>query len=62
MNPEILKRMTGEELLLLRILNGVSLGPPIEAELDRRAGSEPVRHTRTRHHSVARHRTQPVAA
>ena len=37
MNTEILKRMTGEELLLLRILNGESTRPAIEAELDRRA-------------------------
>jgi len=38
---EILKRMNGEELLLLRILNGSSVQPAIDAELDRRARGGP---------------------
>ena len=33
----ILSRMTGEELLLLRILNGNEIAPSIDAELDHRA-------------------------
>ena len=37
MDRQILKRMTGEELLLLRILNGEGVRPAIKAELDRRA-------------------------
>jgi len=37
MTPEILERLSGEELLLLTILNGESVRPAIEAELDRRA-------------------------
>lgn len=37
MKREILARMTGEELLLLRILGGDSAAAAISAELDRRA-------------------------
>lgn len=37
MTPTILKRLSGEELLLLRIQYGQSVGQAIEAELDRRA-------------------------
>ena len=33
----IMSRMTGEELLLMRLLNGSSVLPAINAELDRRA-------------------------
>ena len=33
----IMSRMTGEELLLMRLLNGSSVLPAIDAELDRRA-------------------------
>ena len=41
MMSEILTRMTGQELLLLRILNGDGIAPVIEAELDRRATLAP---------------------
>ena len=37
MVAKILKRMNGEELLLLKILNGKSVSSSIGAELDRRA-------------------------
>ena len=36
----ILKQMTGEELLLLRILNGKQIAPAINAELDHRAKTD----------------------
>ena len=36
MIASILSRMSGEELLLLRILNGDSVRPAVDAELDRR--------------------------
>ena len=34
---KILSKMTGEELLLLRIFNGKEIAPAIDAELDHRA-------------------------
>ncbi len=40
---EVLKRMSGEELLLLRILNGESVQAAIDLELDRRASGGPGR-------------------
>lgn len=36
---KILKRMSGEELLLMRILKGDGVGPVVEDELKRRASS-----------------------
>jgi hypothetical protein len=44
----ILNRMTGEELLLMRILNGDSVLPAVEAELDRRAITGVTARTTTR--------------
>jgi len=41
MISEILRRMTGHELLLFRILNGDGIAPAIEAELVRRATLAP---------------------
>ena len=37
MIDEMLKKMTGEELLLMRILGGVDVADTIDTELDRRA-------------------------
>ena len=37
MIANVLKRMSGEEMLLLRILKGQAVRPEIETELDRRA-------------------------
>lgn len=37
MDTGVLTRMSGEELLLLRILNGKSVAAMVNAELDRRA-------------------------
>lgn len=34
---KIMSRMTGEELLVLRIINGEEIAPDINAELDHRA-------------------------
>ena len=34
---KVISRMTGEELLLLRILNGEKIAPDIDAELNYRA-------------------------
>ena len=39
MTPEILERMSGEELLLLSIQYGERVRPAVDAELDRRARS-----------------------
>ena len=43
MTMALLKRMTGEELLLLRVFRGRTLGREIDAEQDRRAGVGPSR-------------------
>jgi len=43
MGRNVLKHMTGEELLLVRILGGEKSRSVIEAELDRRAASGPPR-------------------
>lgn len=39
---KIVKRMSGEEMLLMRIFKSDRVGPVIENELDRRALSNPI--------------------
>ena len=43
MKNAILGKMSGEELLMLRILNGRAAKAPVDAELDRRAHAGPPR-------------------
>jgi len=54
MMNEILTRMTGQELLLLRILNGDGIALSIEAELDRRATLAPAAARSARTYGAAR--------
>ena len=46
MMSEALRGMTGEELLVLRVLGGEGVAPAIDRELDRRARACPSRHVR----------------
>ena len=45
MSNTLLRRMTGEELLVVRILQGNQSAAEISTELDRRAGFSPARRT-----------------
>lgn len=51
---EMLKRLSGEELLLLRILNGDGVASAISAELDRKALGSPGRTARTERYWAGR--------
>lgn len=54
MMSEIMKRMSGEELLLLRILGDESARAGIEAELDHRAMAGALRRYRTEQYWAGR--------
>ena len=62
MTPEILEKMSGEELLLLTILNGEYVHPAVEAELDRRARLGRPRHKRPAPNRLASPRLRPAVA
>jgi hypothetical protein len=47
MAQKILERLSGEELLLLRILGGENVRTAVEGELDRRAQAGPPRRRRS---------------
>ena len=55
---KIVKRMSGEEMLLMRIFKSDRVGPVIGNELDRKALSNPMpRRRRTEHNWSGRTRT-----
>ena len=61
MLSDVMKRMSGEELLLLRIISGNRVAPEIEHELDRRALLGPMRQVVVRRRSVSKRLVHPAA-
>ncbi len=62
MTPDILERMSGEELLLLTIMNGEYLRPAIQVELDRRARFGRTGHKGSPLNRLANRRPHPALA
>lgn len=58
----MLNRMSGEELLVLRVLGEANIGAMIDAELDRRARSAPARSRRADQFWAGRNHAQRRSA